>query len=137
MKERILTVNQPTHIIADDIANLLCCAFEGGSHYWVEEVILDFKYDDSDKDSYGDWADFPVYWITHPDWKLNITVFYEDGSENETFTITLENLKKAVKKMAKSKNLSHHFENFKNDDYDSITGDVFLQFAVFGECIYG
>ena len=133
MKDTAITINRPVRITHNEIAGLLCTAFEGGSGYWAN---VDMAYTPTDADlkdeaTYGDWRGFPAYMVNHPDFKLTVT----DFEEEETYTLTLETLKKGLKVMAKK--YSRHFEDFINENDDADTGDVFLQCAVFGDVIYG
>ena len=128
-----LTINRPIQITNNQIAGLLCTAFEGGSGYWAN---VDMAYTPTDAEmkdeaTYGDWVGYSAYMVNHPDYKFTLT----DLEEGETHTVTLETLKKGLKVMAKK--YSRHFEDFINENDDAITGDVFLQCAVFGEVLYG
>ena len=133
MKNLALKVNIPVSITHNQIAGLLCTAFEGGSGYWANVDLAYTPTDAEMKDeaTYGDWTGFPPYMVNHPDFKLTLT----DCEEEETYTITLETLKKGLKVMARK--YSRHFDNFINENDDADTGDVFLQCAVFGEVVYG
>ena len=133
MKDTAITINRPIQITHNDIAGLLCTALEGGSGYWARAELAYTPTDADMKDSetYGDWAGFAFYMVNHPDFKFTIN----DLEEEESYTLTLETLKKGLKVMATK--YSRHFDDFINENDDADTGDVFLQCAVFGDVIYG
>lgn len=133
MEDTAITINRPVHITNHQIAGLLCTSFEGGSGYWAN-VDLAYNPTDAemtDSETYGDWKGYAQYMVNHPDFKLTIT----DFEEEESYTLTLETLKKGLKVMAEK--YTRHFDDFINENDDADTGDVFLQCAVFGEVIYG
>ena len=134
MDQSSLTINRPLHITHNQIAGLLCTAFEGGSGYWARAEVAYTPTDADLKDeaTYGDWAGYEFYMVNHPEFKFTLTDLHHP---DETHTVNLETLNKGLKVMAKK--YSRHFEDFINENEDAITGDVFLQCAVFGEVIYG
>ena len=133
MDQSTLTINRPVKITNHQIASLLCTAFEGGSGYWAraELAYTPTEAEMNDAETYGDWAGYAFYMVNHPDFKFTLT----DLEEDESYTITLDSLKKGLKVMAKK--YTRHFDNFINENDDANTGDVFLQCAVFKKVIYG
>jgi hypothetical protein len=76
----------------------------------------------------------------HIDYPLNvggsiIITDKEDSSAGE-YILNLESIEKGLKLWAASEQYGHHWTNFQNDNADAETGDVFLQFCLFGDCIY-
>jgi hypothetical protein len=133
MKDTALTIQRPVQITHNQIAGILCVAVEGGIGYWanVEVAYTPTDAEMTDSDTYGYWTGYAHYMVSHPDFKLTIT----DFENEESYTVTLETLKKGLKVMAKE--APRHFDDFINENSDAITGDVFLQCAVFGDVIYG
>jgi hypothetical protein len=58
-----------------------------------------------------------------------------DGSIIETHNIKLEGIRRALVLMAEKS--PQHFADLLNEQADAITGDVLIQYAVFGKIIYG
>lgn len=58
-----------------------------------------------------------------------------DDEEPTKYRLTLDGIKKGLAKMAKE--YPRDFADLVEENDDAITGDIFLQLAVFGEVIYG
>jgi hypothetical protein len=130
--QQTLSVSVKHEVSLENISNLLCSAFEGGSNYWyvinefVEPKALTFR---TDKDQ--------VY--RHLDYPLNeggaVIVGDMEDTDAEAKTLDLKAIQKGLKIMAEK--YPRHMSDFVNDNDDAITGDVFLQCCLFGEVIYG
>ena len=97
--------------------NLLCSALEGGSNYWY--MITDYNESGSKYVSDKPFEDGGYLTIT-------------DGEITKTLT-------KVDFKIAGELMLENHIKHFSdaiNETDDAVTGDVFLQLAMFGEVIY-
>ena len=105
------------------IRDLLITALEGGSNHWIKEVQLDYYYTESQK--------FPRYDIDHPKYRVIIT----NSHTGEAHTMTLGRYKVGLGDM--SIKYPWHARDFVHQNEDAVTGDVFLQCAVFGEVKYG
>jgi hypothetical protein len=115
----------------DDIASLLCCAFEGGSNYWARvRVAYDPSEEELNSPAFGDWRGFRAYMITHPDWVVEIRAL-----EGETRIIKLPDLLKGLEIMREK--YPRHWADFMGGNSVADTGDVFLQCATLGEIVYG
>ena len=57
------------------------------------------------------------------------------GEEPTKYHITMDNVKKGLEMMRDQ--YPRHYADLVEENDDAITGDVFLQLAVFGELIYG
>ena len=115
----------------DDIASLLCCAFEGGSNYWARvRVAYDPSEEELNSPAFGDWRGFRAYMITHPDWMVEIRAL-----EGETKIIKLADLLQGQRIMWEK--YPRHWADFMGENSDATTGDVFLQCAALGEVVYG
>ena len=79
------------------------------------------------------------YWSTlhqyTPD-EFNTVVSEDcDGSEVVPIRLTKEDCYKGLNLMAQKQ--PRHFDDFVNDNYDAETGDVFIQFCLLGDVVYG
>jgi hypothetical protein len=100
-------------VTAEDIDNILCGAFEGGSNYWISEVIVTRPVKDAKYASE----------VISKGGELKI-IEDEDDSEH---TLTLEKMLKGI-----GLNRNYNFDDMDATDYDNI-----LQYALFGKLIYG
>lgn len=119
----MLTINVPTTITSQRIADLVVTAFEGGSNHWIEKV----------ERIAGAASDQP--WYADPllyDGVFHIRV-WADGSPYE---LTVENAKRGFVLLAQQFE-STHWADFMEENEDADTADVWLQLSVFGDIIYG
>jgi hypothetical protein len=58
-----------------------------------------------------------------------------DGEEPTKHYLTLKGVRKGLRLMKKE--YPHHYADLVEENDDAITGDIWLQLAVFGEVIYG
>lgn len=121
------------------ISDMLCSAFEGGSNYWYEIT----KFNEPPKMEFlsspdlNDGKPFP-----HIDYPLNkggslvIRCIEGDRINGKThWKLDLAAIRKGLQLMAEKS--PRHYANFVNEDDDAETGDVFLQYCLFGEVIFG
>ena len=66
---------------------------------------------------------------------LLVDDLYAEEGDQETYELTLEGVKKGLEKMKEE--YPRHWADLVEENDDLITGDCFLQLAVFGEWIYG
>lgn len=107
-----------------DIEDLLCCAFEGGSNYWyleLEPLKETSKKKTASERFYND--------MMENGFRL------KDGTDGKIYEIKSSAFPEALKIMHEKFN--HHFTDLKDENTDAITGDVFLQLLVFKDVIYG
>ena len=121
----------------EKIASALISAFEGGSNYWYmieeahrpdgEQALWPYR-EDSGK----------VY--KHIDYPMNPGGFLRISSleepERGKLILNRERIEIGLQKLAESKDYSHHFRDLMSDNADQITGDVLLQFCLYGDVIY-
>ncbi len=128
---------QATHNVSiKNVANLLCAAFEGGSNYW-------YNIDKSHKPENFDNTPPADKQFTHISYPLNIgghlVISVKEGVDEEmegkTFILDLATITLGLWKMAEKS--PDHFSNFITENEDSTTADVFLQYCIFGEVLYG
>lgn len=116
------TVTTQTGVPLDRVADLLCCALEGGSAYWCESLKP---------------AEYPpgVEWghetVAHG---VSFTIQY-DGGERTYIQNSCELIAKTLQTMADTQ--PHPWADFMAENEDACTGDVFFQLLCFGEVIYG
>lgn len=129
------------NITKDQISNLLCSAFEGGSNYWCG--IAGYEYPEGKT---RDDFEFRHIEVVLAGGKVFLFDADQDTSnkkytkeEKERWTLTFEKLIKGLQVMADLKpgEGGHHFPNLMRENDDSETADVYLQCCLFGEIVYG
>lgn len=136
-------------ITREQVANLLCSAFEGGSNYWyrIEEFHAPSKFE------FNTGADLkkPAGYFKHVDYPLNpggyLTVSDYHGAEGvkgenvKNRRLNLRSIERGLNLLAQAhaegKDYGHHWRDFVEENDDATTADVFLQFCLFGEVVYG
>lgn len=126
------------------VAGLLVSALEGGSNYWYYDLDYEFP-EGVTIDDFREGGKFTKpddYW--HP---AQIVPFVEgcaitlkdaEGDDpNKVYRIDRAALLKGLELFASDSKFIHHWADFIKENDDAITADVFFQFVVFGECIYG
>jgi len=134
-------------ITVDTVSNLLCNALDqdvGASCYWAG-IDWDGCVEPSDESM------IPLEWKMqrHHSWCFgdgkislcDIEEFCENRRNMDATTkweLTEKKICEGLDALARNKRYSHHLKNIISgpDDCDGETGDVFLQFCVFGECVY-
>jgi hypothetical protein len=129
--EPLISLMVPFHVTVERVKDLLTCAFEGGSNYWIESAIRRGEATDRKKAPF--LCDAPFV----SDGYLQVK---EDGSEANHgmggwFNINPETIKTGLTVFAQKH--PKHFADFVNENDDAETGDMFLQCVCFGEVIYG
>ncbi len=125
---------------ANDIVDLLCTAFDGPCLLnWTShaDTILPEGFDIH-----------KIPWLKDPDsWEKvrkcyiaplveggSVTLFdTEDG--NKAYKLDLDAIKRGIEVM--STKFRRHWNDFRNENDDATTGDVFVQCCIFGDIIYG
>ena len=108
-------------ISKQDLNDLLVTAFEGGINYWVEKVELDGEWPKESKKYLSDM-------LTEG---FNLKIYEAEG---EILTLTLDDFKKGVQIYEQI-----HEQDLESlmDDHDADTADFIVQYALFGEIVYG
>lgn len=126
-KSFIIEIEQK--ITIDDIENIIVTSVEGGSNYWMG---ID--------NSTSEWADKPEkmpisQYIVELILAGKTVKFYdiedEDDTEND-WTLTLDKLLNGFKLNAQQRP-----EDSDLDNADATTADCIIQYAMFGEVVYG
>jgi hypothetical protein len=118
------TINITIPISFKDIEDLLICAFEGGSNYWyddLEPIQETSKLATASERFYDNL-------MTHG-FRL------KDKETGELHGVHIERYAEAVSLMQQK--YTQHFMNWRSENYDAETGDVFLQLLVFKDVVYG
>ncbi len=119
-----------------DVSDLLCSAFEGGSNYWymIEEFGMPPELKGVPDEKVFRHLDYPTReggYLLVSDRKIVEC----EGGEVTIRKIDRDRLKVALNLM--SQKYPRHFADFINENGDADTGDVFLQLAVLGDVVYG
>jgi hypothetical protein len=125
-KSKVTTI---TNIPDSRIEDLLCDAFEGGSNYWY--IIKKFNYPPGqDKKSLG----IEFAHIQLPLRGGSLTVGDIEGDMPDKI-LDRAAIVKGLNLM--SENYPKHYADFLSENDDAITGDIFLQLALYDEIIFG
>lgn len=114
-------------IAVQRINDLLCCAIEGGSNYWIEQCT-DLTYPEGKTR-----ADFEFPYLEVPMCGGSYMVKPLEG--DKPAKLDRGAIERGLKLLAEK--YPKDWGDFMNENEDAITGDVFLQLALFGEVVYG
>lgn len=131
-------LTQSHFLTHEGLSDLLSVATFG--NYWPIVKIKRSEYHLAEEDKYDciedKWAavlinggTLVVYDEYEMDSELN------EGEEPTKHYLTIKDVRKGLRLMKKE--YPHHYADLVEEDDDAITGDVWLQLAVFGELIYG
>lgn len=117
----VSVVNIPMSITEQDIEGIIVSAFEGGSNYWMD---IDSSQDCPNNVPLSVWATKMI---------LGGKPFsVVEMDEEKSHDITLEKLLKGIVMNSQKRPFDSDKEKWDNDSADCI-----LQYALFGEAIYG
>lgn len=127
MKKDDVFMKVPTKVpvTRETIANLFCCAVEGGSNYWCSKIR---PLDKEDKRGFMEYM-MEGFYVTVPD---------EEEGTKEVHKVLPVDIQHALEIMGEQ--YDWHFRNAVDNDgvsMDAETGDVFLQLCTFKELVYG
>ncbi len=112
------------------INDLLTSAFEGGSNYWY--CIDSFNYPEGQtKES----LEIEFEHIELPLKGGSLTISDRETEGGETYTLDKEACLRGLKVMAEM--YPRHFADWRDENDDAITADVYLQCCLFGDIVYG
>lgn len=151
-----LSITCPVQVSLYNLQCLLVSALEGGSNYWyfLKEMSLDGKkVVDQEPEkvdpaikvfalTIADDDDKPIERYVIPFMPGGKLVFKDDCGEEKahkgkTFTLDIESITKGTTLLANSTKYAHHWRDLIGDNADAGTADVWLQFCLFGDVIYG
>jgi len=121
-----------TEFTSLQIAELLCCAFEGGSNYWIDHIDYSEPSDISLEIDGDEWPRYCIYPL-RVDGAVKIYVDPDDDPPKRDLNI--DSLRSGLRIMHEK--YAQHFSDFLSGDSDATTGDVFLQCCIFDELVYG
>jgi hypothetical protein len=126
----------------EDLWDLLVTAFEGGSNYWIGKVHISEEirklhslFANEFTDTITNWR-----WFHQVPFVLAGTSGYKGHElEMETpsgkFYLTITKLFDGLETMHEES--PRHYNDFIEENWDAITADVFLQYALFDKVVYG
>lgn len=124
-----MLVKSETNIPTEMICGLLCTAFEGGVNYWAQ--IQDIKPGTFPAElCEKEWKEFRHTWAPLSE---GGSIQILDMEEGDTHTLNLESIQKGLALFLATR----HGIDFLTGKDDATTGDVFIQYCLFGEEIYG
>jgi len=129
------------NISDEKIRGILCCAFEGGTNYWLRidgyKLAPGLHFNDfrkggkqQPKDNYWHWAEL-IPLVEGCCLELSDCSGEGDGK----WTLNRAKILAGIQVMATK--YPKHFADWMQENDDADTGDVFLQCCIFGEMIYG
>ena len=121
-----------------DIIDLICTGAEGGMcSSWLRDMTGSYPLDADLSEIPKDMRDYPAYHAPFVEGGAIICVVegVEKDQKDVEVRVDLAAVEKAMQLMATED--PKHFGDFTNDNSDAITGDVFLQLAVYGKVIFG
>ena len=122
-----IAINVP----AERVSNLLVSAFEGGSSYWVWSAMLL-----SGKETTNPWYADPTLFEND----FSFEVRYDDPTKpegNGEGVAAIHNADIITGLTLMARNSPSHFGDLLSENDDATTADVFLQYVVLGDVIYG
>ena len=129
------TIETKVDITSQQIADLMVTAVEGGINYWADGFYLESPGDVAPDDEFNGeiWYANP-HRYEDPDLRIKV-VESGDGDGSTDHFFGQKEIADGLRKMAEKS--PSHFADIVNDNQDAITADVFLQYVVFGEIVYG
>jgi hypothetical protein len=121
-------------IPSERVADLLCCAFEGGSNYWAtikekrSPLEFNFRY-------MADLFDKPTIYTDYPLNRGGFLMVGDNEGDMPDALLDRGTIRNGLQVMADK--YTRHWHDFINDNEDADTGDVFLQCCLYGEVIFG
>lgn len=109
------------------IQDLLCCALEGGSNYWIAGYRKEYPIGKARGDYEFPHLELPL--------AEGGSLIISPGEGEEPRTLDRVACFRGLQIMAEK--YPKHFADFLAENEDADTGDIFLQCALFGEVIFG
>jgi hypothetical protein len=123
-------------VCEQEVADLICTAFEGGIGHWAK--IAGYKKPENVfKWGLGSYIGGGVYkYVQYPMSEGGAVMLKDiEGDDDEQWALDLPAIKRGLTIMASR--YPEHYSNFRKDQSDAETGDVFIQCCIFGELVYG
>lgn len=133
-----ISINAAVTVKTSDIIDLICTGAEGGmSNTWARSMDADLPEDADLSEIPEDMRDYPRYYAAFVEG--GAIVFDAEDIDHPRGTKEVRLDKAAIEKalQAMATKCPGHFADFMDDNADAVTGDVFLQMAVYGDVIFG
>jgi hypothetical protein len=131
MNNEPIKVTIPTELTYEDFENLIVGAIEGGSNYWA--LIRTSELPMEIRNTYkGEPASVK---ISKAIWEGHTVKVYDAEDEDESWEINREKVATGLVKMATD--YPNHYNNFRSDNGDAETSDVFFQLISIGDLTFG
>ena len=135
--EQTFDVASVTKVSTKRILDMLVTAFEGGSNYWIEEVLSNppagTKYEDyKNGGKHSTTEYYPAYQVL-PFVGGSVTVI--DNEDGTKYCLNSAAIADGLQRMAEK--YPRHWNDFVNENDDASTADVFLQCATMGDVVFG
>ena len=122
-KTVIGTINVPREVTVEEVGYILCGCFEGGSNYWIDNVkVDDFKGESYASDVPGAGGEIFIF-IEGVDCGVGCP---------SPYTVTLNSILDGLSSYYQNSNNPMAIEDMDAGDYDAV-----LQYAIFGDVVYG
>jgi hypothetical protein len=141
MEDKKLEIKVDQSVSYQDLSDLLISALEGGSNYWyrIERYVEPDEFTFLAGQSLEEAKKYRhSTYPFNPGGALVISDFYgADGMEDAMTTkkLDLDAIKVGCQLMAEKS--VKHWANFIEGNADAETGDIFLQYCIFGTIVYG
>lgn len=115
------TITTKVDVPVSRVADLVCCALEGGSTYWCEDF----------QPAYPPGVEWGHEAVAHG------APFSVKPDDDDAVLVSSgpKHIQRTLQLMADKH--PFHWEEFMHENEDANTGDVFFQLLVFGEVVYG
>lgn len=130
-------VTVTTKVSMRRVCDMLISAFEGGSTYWAQSA---YYWNEAALEKGAIWYNMPELMRGAPKSGVIFTLHYDspelhEGNGKGKTVVTRSMLATGLNKMAKE--APRHYADIVSENDDAITADVFLQYIVLGDIIYG
>ena len=135
--EQTFDVQTVAKVSTRRILDLIVTAFEGGSNYWIQEVISNppagTKYEDfKEGGKHASTEYYPAYQVL-PFVGGSLTII--DNEDGTKYCLNSTAIADGIQLMATK--YPRHWNNFIYENDDAETADVFLQCATMGDVVFG
>jgi len=127
-------VTTEVEVPLERVADMLCCAFEGGSNYWYHIKVkkppeqFTFRYMPDLMEKPTSYTDFPTN-------RGGYLIVGDNEDSMPDGLLDLGTIRAGLQVMADK--YPRHFQDLLNDNDDAETGDVFLQLCLWGDVVFG
>ena len=127
-KKTVLSVNFNVVVTGEDIDDIMCSALEGGINYWCDKAEVDGKYR-------GEYASEQI--------SRGGTLILHDTEEDRQYVLTKANFRAGLERYLKRPAAGDFIECVDHElridtgYVDAPAADCIIQYALFGDVIYG